>query len=189
MFDYAETHHVVLMTNILMHGDRRHFGDSAHAAKGKKVRRLIVISHLFNGALFSFFLAAIMTIWLFLGTKNWIELPSNVNTSVVYEPGADPDRVWNPYIIRTDAGRYYVQCEDPYDQAMGVRYERYGVAVAVAGTAVFGMCFVVFVLTRYYVESMYAPKQLRMLGDESGPGPDDEMMRVRGVVHSAHSAA
>jgi len=69
MFDYAETHHVVLMTNILMHGDRRHFDAAAPAAphphpRGTaaplsgptKVRRRIVISHLFNLALFCFFL-------------------------------------------------------------------------------------------------------------------------------------
>ena len=65
--------------------------------------------------------AAIMTIWLFLGTKNWIEIhPGAVNTTLVREPGADPSTVWNPFIIRTDAGRYYVQCEDPYDSIVKV---------------------------------------------------------------------
>lgn len=40
MFDYRETHHVVLMTNILMHGDRR----SDHGEKVRQVKRFVVIS-------------------------------------------------------------------------------------------------------------------------------------------------
>ena len=71
---------------------------------------------------------------------------------------------------------------------MGVKYERYGLYVASAGTAVFVVSFFVFVATRYYVESMYAPQQLRMLGDEAGPGADDEM-GMRPVTHSGRSAA
>ena len=129
------------------------------------------------------------------GTRNWIEIKGRPNTTLVQEPGADPSVVWNPTLIRTNAGRYYVQCEDPYDQAsppprppdalptphaaaatppaacgqaMGAKYEWYGTAVAAAGTGVFGVCLVVFVVTRRYVEKMYAPSELRKLGEVAG---------------------
>ena len=131
--------------------------------------------HLFNLALFCFFLAAIFTIWLFLGVRNWIELePSKIKNisgemvpsyAIVDEPGADPSKVWNPFVVRTDSGRYYVQCENPYDQSQGEHYEDIGFWVALAATGIFLLCFAVFSVTRRYVERMYLTSSLDKLGE------------------------
>ena len=161
IFDYDNTHHVVLMTNILMHGDRR-------AAK-VPVRRCVVISHLFNLALFSFFAGAILSIWIFLGTNNWVEFtkghgPGGTVDGIVQEP--PNGTAWNPYLIYTDRGKYYMMCANPYDQEESQRLDQLGTDLAFAVTGIFFFCSIVFVLTRKYVEKMYRPESLMELGNE-----------------------
>lgn len=166
MFDYDDTRQVVKMTHILMHGDRTEVGDGR-----SRITRWVVISRFFEGAIFSFFLATVLAIWLFFGTNNWVNV-SGEDAYIMQPKGRIGENATapNPYMIYTTeqpqarGGRFKVQCSDPYNEDQSEYYDFVGTSVAILASLFFLLCFLAFVLTRCYVARMYSSAELRKLG-------------------------
>ena len=141
---------VVGISSYLIYRSQRAALDTNTSASTHKLRIISTrIYSMFVIALLSFFLSAIIIVWLFIGVPNWVIVD------------APRDQVDNNTVILTSGNHTKVRCLDVYSDEDDKRQIDYGTLVAGTNTVVFGFSIVMGLAFAYHITRQFDDENLQ----------------------------